>query len=54
MRNTFFLTGSARGLGRSIAIAILDAGHNLVATAASPNNWAILSMEPAPFASPLR
>lgn len=33
---TFFLTGSARGLGRSIAIAILEAGHQLVATARKP------------------
>lgn len=35
-RKTFFLTGSARGLGRSIAETILDAGHNLVATARRP------------------
>jgi NAD(P)-dependent dehydrogenase (short-subunit alcohol dehydrogenase family) len=33
---TFFLTGSARGLGRSIAVAILEAGHQLVATARKP------------------
>ncbi|AYF99292.1 oxidoreductase [Protaetiibacter intestinalis] len=31
--NTWFLTGSSRGLGRSIAEAVLAAGHNLVATA---------------------
>lgn len=37
MRKTFFLTGSARGLGRSIATAILDAGHQLVATARKPD-----------------
>jgi NAD(P)-dependent dehydrogenase (short-subunit alcohol dehydrogenase family) len=36
MSKTFFLTGSARGLGRSIAVAILDAGHSLVATARQP------------------
>ena len=36
MRKTFFLTGSARGLGHSIAIAILEARHNLVATARKP------------------
>ncbi|MDM0025509.1 SDR family NAD(P)-dependent oxidoreductase [Variovorax saccharolyticus] len=36
MTKTFFLTGSARGLGRSIAIAVLDAGHQLVATARKP------------------
>ncbi len=34
---TFFLTGSARGLGRSIAEAILEAGHTLVATARRPS-----------------
>ena len=37
MSKTFFLTGSARGLGRSIATAILDAGHQLVATARKPD-----------------
>lgn len=36
MSKTFLLTGSSRGLGRSIAIAILDAGHRLVATARKP------------------
>lgn len=36
MATTFFLTGSARGLGRSIAVAILEAGHQLVATARQP------------------
>jgi NAD(P)-dependent dehydrogenase (short-subunit alcohol dehydrogenase family) len=36
MNKTFFLTGSARGLGRSIAIAILNSGHQLIATARKP------------------
>lgn len=36
MPKTFFLTGSSRGLGRSIARAVLDAGHQLVATARNP------------------
>jgi NAD(P)-dependent dehydrogenase (short-subunit alcohol dehydrogenase family) len=36
MTKTFFLTGSSRGLGRSIATAVLDAGHRLVATARRP------------------
>ncbi len=36
MATTFFLTGSARGLGHSIAVAILEAGHHLVATARQP------------------
>ena len=34
---TFFLTGSSRGLGRAIASAVLDAGHQLVATARDPS-----------------
>lgn len=33
---TFFLTGSARGLGRAIAEAVLKAGHQLIATARNP------------------
>lgn len=32
----FFLTGSSRGLGRAIADAVLDAGHQLIATARQP------------------
>lgn len=36
MPKTFFLTGSSRGLGRSIACAVLDAGHQIVATARNP------------------
>jgi len=32
----FLLTGSSRGLGRSIAEAVLAAGHQLVATARTP------------------
>lgn len=36
MPKTFLLTGSSRGLGRSIACAVLDAGHQLVATARNP------------------
>jgi NAD(P)-dependent dehydrogenase (short-subunit alcohol dehydrogenase family) len=32
----FFLTGSSRGLGRSLAEAILEAGHRLIATARQP------------------
>lgn len=42
MRKTYLLTGSARGLGRSIAIAILDAGHQLIATARKPAHLADL------------
>jgi NAD(P)-dependent dehydrogenase (short-subunit alcohol dehydrogenase family) len=32
----FFLTGSSRGLGRAIAATVLDAGHQLIATARHP------------------
>jgi NAD(P)-dependent dehydrogenase (short-subunit alcohol dehydrogenase family) len=34
----FFLTGSSRGLGRAIATAVLDAGHQFVATARNPES----------------
>ncbi|MFC8714487.1 oxidoreductase [Streptomyces sp. NPDC057197] len=33
MNKTWLITGSSRGLGRALAEAVLDAGHNLVATA---------------------
>jgi NAD(P)-dependent dehydrogenase (short-subunit alcohol dehydrogenase family) len=36
--SVFFLTGSSRGLGRAIADAVLDAGHQLVATARNPES----------------
>ena len=36
MRQTWLITGSSRGLGRAFAEAVLDAGHNLVATARTP------------------
>jgi NAD(P)-dependent dehydrogenase (short-subunit alcohol dehydrogenase family) len=36
--SVFFLTGSSRGLGRAIAAAVLDAGHQLVATARNPES----------------
>jgi NAD(P)-dependent dehydrogenase (short-subunit alcohol dehydrogenase family) len=38
MRKTFFLTGSSRGLGRSICSAILHDGHQLIATARQPGH----------------
>jgi NAD(P)-dependent dehydrogenase (short-subunit alcohol dehydrogenase family) len=38
MPNVFFLTGSSRGLGRAIAEAVLEGGHQLVATARSPRS----------------
>ncbi|WP_053846881.1 oxidoreductase [Streptomyces sp. NRRL B-24085] len=33
MNKTWLITGSSRGLGRALAEAVLEAGHNLVATA---------------------
>jgi NAD(P)-dependent dehydrogenase (short-subunit alcohol dehydrogenase family) len=36
MSKVFFLTGSARGLGRNIAEAVLSGGHRLVASARRP------------------
>ena len=38
----WFITGSSRGLGRALAEAVLEAGHNLVATARSPEALADL------------
>ncbi|MDN3352321.1 SDR family NAD(P)-dependent oxidoreductase [Actinomadura sp. DC4] len=35
--SVFLVTGTSRGLGRSIAEAVLEAGHSLVATARTPN-----------------
>jgi len=36
MSKVYLVTGSSRGLGRSIAEAVLEAGHQLVATARKP------------------
>ena len=36
MAQVWFITGSARGLGRAIAEAVLAAGDKLVATARNP------------------
>jgi NAD(P)-dependent dehydrogenase (short-subunit alcohol dehydrogenase family) len=38
MSPVFLLTGSSRGLGRAIAEAVLQSGHQLVATARSPQS----------------
>ncbi|MDG9674473.1 oxidoreductase [Micromonospora sp. DH14] len=37
MNKTWLITGSSRGLGRHLAAAVLEAGHNLVATARRPD-----------------
>ena len=43
MRQTWLITGSSRGLGRALAEAALEAGHNLVATARAPEQLADLA-----------
>ncbi|SEL13061.1 NADP-dependent 3-hydroxy acid dehydrogenase YdfG [Pseudoxanthomonas sp. GM95] len=43
MSSRWFITGSSRGLGRSLAEAVLQAGHSLVATARDPAQLADLS-----------
>jgi NAD(P)-dependent dehydrogenase (short-subunit alcohol dehydrogenase family) len=35
---TFLVTGASRGLGRQIALAVLDAGHHLIAGARKPGD----------------
>lgn len=42
MSKTWLITGSARGLGRAIADAALQAGNNVVATARNPDSLADL------------
>lgn len=43
MQQTWLITGSSRGLGRALAEAVLEAGHNLVATARAPEQLAELA-----------
>jgi NAD(P)-dependent dehydrogenase (short-subunit alcohol dehydrogenase family) len=38
MPKVFFLTGSSRGLGRAVAEAVLQSGHQLIATARDPRS----------------
>jgi NAD(P)-dependent dehydrogenase (short-subunit alcohol dehydrogenase family) len=42
MPRTWLITGSSRGLGRALAEAVLEAGHQLVATARNPDQLADL------------
>ncbi|MEY9856042.1 NAD(P)-dependent dehydrogenase (short-subunit alcohol dehydrogenase family) [Catenulispora sp. GAS73] len=42
---TWFITGSSRGFGRSLAVAALKAGDNVVATARRPEQLADLAAE---------
>ncbi|WP_433574833.1 SDR family NAD(P)-dependent oxidoreductase [Nocardia brasiliensis] len=41
--NTWFITGSSRGFGHSLALAALEAGDNVVATARKPEQLADLA-----------
>ncbi|WP_217553176.1 SDR family NAD(P)-dependent oxidoreductase [Streptomyces sp. GbtcB6] len=43
--NTWFITGSSRGFGRSLAVAALKAGDNVVATARRPEQLADLAAQ---------
>ena len=43
MAQVWLITGSARGLGRSLAEAVLQAGHKLVATARNPSQLSDLA-----------
>lgn len=40
--NTWFITGSSRGFGRSLAVAALEAGDNVIASARRPEQLAQL------------
>ena len=42
MSKVWFITGSSRGLGRALTEAVLDAGHQVVATARRPGQLADL------------
>ena len=41
----WLITGSTRGLGRALAEAVLQAGHNLIATARNPEHLANLAAQ---------
>jgi NAD(P)-dependent dehydrogenase (short-subunit alcohol dehydrogenase family) len=43
MTKTWLITGTSRGLGRALAVAVLDAGDTLVATARRPEQLADLA-----------
>jgi NAD(P)-dependent dehydrogenase (short-subunit alcohol dehydrogenase family) len=45
MTQTWFITGSSRGLGRSLAVAALEAGDRVAATARRPEQLADLAEE---------
>lgn len=45
MNDTWLITGSSVGLGRSMVEAALAAGHNVVATARDPPHWTISRLD---------
>ena len=45
MTRTWLITGSSRGLGRDLAVAALEAGDNVVATARRPSQLADLTSD---------
>nr|WP_296774237.1 SDR family NAD(P)-dependent oxidoreductase [Rhodococcus sp. (in: high G+C Gram-positive bacteria)] len=45
MKQTWFITGSSRGLGKALARAALSAGHSVAATARNPEQLADLVAE---------
>lgn len=45
MNKVWLVTGSASGLGRNIAEAVLESGDRLVATAARPGHAASLALK---------
>jgi NAD(P)-dependent dehydrogenase (short-subunit alcohol dehydrogenase family) len=54
MAKVWLITGSGSGLGRSITIAALEAGHGVVATARDPRQLADLAAEYATQLRPVR
>jgi NAD(P)-dependent dehydrogenase (short-subunit alcohol dehydrogenase family) len=45
MKKTWFITGSSRGLGRSLTEAVLAAGHNVAATARNTDDLKELAVK---------
>lgn len=37
MSSVWFITGASNGLGRSLALRVLDAGHNVIAAMRNPS-----------------
>lgn len=54
MTQTWFITGSSRGLGRNLTVAALEAGDQVVATARRPEQLDDLVRSTATACSPSR